>query len=319
MPTWDVTSFGESMLRLSVPAGERLEAADSLRVETAGAESNVCAALAQLGWKTAWASRVPDNPLGRRIVNSLRELGVDTSLVAHVPGERLGLNFVEFSVPPRPTEVIYDRANSSAAAMSPDQLPWPDLLNTRLLHLTGITAALSESAFACVAEARKRAAEAGVPVSFDINYRSRLWSVESARDGLLRLAQQADMLFCKLDDAQLLFGVAGDHKQIVRRLAGLFGVPMVVMTCGAHGVYGLQGDEVEHVPARKVTILDRIGAGDAMSAGVLHGWLKGNFALGLRAGTTLAALALSQHGDMVRTHPAEFEALLDMSDTMIRR
>jgi 2-dehydro-3-deoxygluconokinase len=319
MPAWDVTAFGEAMLRLSVPEGERLEAAAALRVEVAGAESNVCAALAQMGRRTAWMGALPDNPLGRRLIAELRAFGVNTEMVALRQDGRLGMMFVEYAGPPRATQVVYDRAHSVAAAMTPEMLPWDSLLDTRMLHLTGITPALSASAHACVQEARRRAAAAGVPVSFDINYRSRLWDSASAGKALHELGQGAAVLFCKETDARLLFGADGDRELIPARLSALFQAQMVVMTCGEDGVYGLEQGRLHHVPAMKVRMIDRIGAGDAMTAGVLHGLLNGDFHHGLRCGAVLAALALSQHGDMVRTHPAEVAALLQNPTAQIMR
>jgi 2-dehydro-3-deoxygluconokinase len=116
---FDVTSFGEAMLRLSVPAGTRLETARQLDMQPAGAESNVLAALARLERRCGWLSSLPDNPLGRLVTNQLRLAGVDVSAVAWSKEGRIGAYFVEFAVPPRATQVIYDRANSCVTQLRP--------------------------------------------------------------------------------------------------------------------------------------------------------------------------------------------------------
>lgn len=319
MPACDVSAFGETMLRLSVPSGERLDAARALAVEVAGAEGNVMAALARLGRRCMYVSALPDQPTGRLAANVLRETGMDISGMIWRSSGRIGLCFVEFAGPPRATQVVYDRAGSCAAALTPDDLPWARLLDARVLHVTGITAALSEALSEATLLAKQRAAAAGVAFSFDVNYRSRLWTAEQARPVVQALAHGADVLFCKEADARLLFDCQGESEAVLAELAERTGAHQVVMTVGERGVFGWRPGEVLHVPARPVTIIDRIGAGDALAAGVLDGWLEGSLARGLEMGTVLAALVLSQHGDMLRTTRAEAEALLTAGAALIQR
>src|SRR5438105_2667438 len=115
---FDVVSLGETMLRLSVPVGERLDDARALDVEVGGTESNVCVALARLGWRCGWIGRLPDHALGNAVLRSLRADGVDVSAVTRVPGERVGTYFIEYATQPRAIQVIYDRADSAAAHMT---------------------------------------------------------------------------------------------------------------------------------------------------------------------------------------------------------
>jgi 2-dehydro-3-deoxygluconokinase len=203
---FDFVSLGESMLRLSVPSGRRLDDTRLLDMELAGAESNVSVALARLGWRTGWVSRMPDHALADAILRALRSDGVDVSAVKCVPDERLGTYFIEYATAPRSTQVIYDRANSAASHMTAADIDWDYLLDTRVLHLTGITAALSENCYSLVIEAVQRARAAGVMVSFDVNYRARLWSADIAGEKLRPLIQNADILFCKGTDATALIG-----------------------------------------------------------------------------------------------------------------
>ncbi len=141
---FDLITLGETMWRLSPPGRERLENTTTLDIHVGGAESNVAATLARVGKSVAWWARLPDNPAGRQVANTLRAQGVNTSGVRWSEG-RLGTYFVEFGGTPRPTQVIYDRADSTASQMTPDDFDWDMLHGTRWLHLTGITPALRSS------------------------------------------------------------------------------------------------------------------------------------------------------------------------------
>ncbi len=319
MTTYDVTTLGESMLRLSVPAGRRLAAADALDVFVAGAESNVVSLLARLGRRTAWCGALPDNDLGRLSAEQIRAAGVDLAGVAWRPGERMGTYFVEFAVPPRATHVIYDRADSAAARLEATNVNWEVLLDTRLLHLTGITPALSPQALTLTTEIVRRAREAGRALSFDVNFRGKLWTPPQAAQALSPLIEGAELVFCSRRDAEGVFGLQGEPEAQVHALAARSGARVTIMSLGEQGALALADGQLHRAPAVPVTLLDRLGAGDALAAGVLHGWLAGDVARGLRYGTALAGLALSQYGDMVITTAAELEALLTQQNTLITR
>jgi 2-dehydro-3-deoxygluconokinase len=253
---------------------------------------------------------LPNNPLGRLAANGLRMAGVDLGGIVWDDNHRMGVYYVEFAGPPRPIQVTYDRANSCTAHLSVDHIDWSYILNTRLVHLTGITVALSTSCWSLVDEIITRAKAEGVAVSFDVNYRSKLWTAETAAATLRPMMQGVDLLFCKRADAQKLFGCTGTPEQVIQQMAEMSGARHVIVTLGEQGVLGWDGVHVLHEPAVPVQIIDRLGAGDALAAGVLHGWLAGNFAQGLRNGVVLAALALSQRGDIVVTNPQELDTLL---------
>lgn len=316
---FDVTSFGESMLRLSVPVGQRLEMCHHLDVHVAGAETNTLSALARLEHACGWVGALPRNPLGRLVQSELRRAGIDLSAAVWRERGRLGTYYVEFAVPPRAIQVVYDRAGSATTELHVDQIDWTYLLDTRLIHLTGITPALSPGCAEIVAQAVARAQEAGVVVSFDVNYRSKLWTAELAREHLLPLMQGVDLLFCSDRDARTLFGCSGSPQQVVERLVAQTSARRAVVSLGERGVIGWDGDEFTRVPARPVEIVDRIGAGDALAAGVIHGLLGGDFAGGLHTGVLMAALVLSQHGDMLVTSPAEIAALLESDGAGVSR
>jgi 2-dehydro-3-deoxygluconokinase len=317
-PRFDVTTFGETMLRLSVPAGERVQDTDTLRVHVGGAESNVASALARLGRRSAWLGSLPDTMLGQRAANELRQAGVNLDGVVWNANARMGLYVVEFAAPPRPIQVTYDRAHSAAAQMTRAQVNWEMLLDTRALHLTGITPPLSQNCLDLVQEATARAHAAHVPVSFDINYRAKLWTTEHAARVLRELIQHVTLLFCSRADAQRVFGWNGAPEELAQQLFAASHAQCVTLTLGAEGVLAYDGKNTMRASAVPTHILDRLGAGDALAAGVLHGWLNGDLAQGLRYGTMMAALALSQHGDMVMTNAQELEQLTQSENTLLR-
>jgi 2-dehydro-3-deoxygluconokinase len=307
------------MLRLSVPAGERLADAHSFAVHPGGAESNVCAALASLGRRCGWLSRLPDNPLGEMVLRRLRAARIDLSAVVLAPGGRVGTYYAEFAAAPRPVQVVYDRAHSAMTEVTREDVDWSYLLDARVLHLTGITPALGGACRALVGEAVTRAKQAGVLVSFDVNYRSRLWPPQEAAGALRDLFAGVDLLICGQDDARELFELGGDERQLLAGLRPLTPARQIVLTRGESGACALDGDRFLSVPALTAQTIDRFGAGDAFAAGVIDGWLDGSLAEGLRRGTALAALALSQAGDMVVTSREEMNAVLKGSSRAVLR
>jgi 2-dehydro-3-deoxygluconokinase len=315
---FDVTTLGEMLLRLSVPSGERLENAHQLNMQPAGAEANVITLLARLERKTSWTGALPNNPLGRVAVNALRVAGVDTNRVIWNETGRMGTYYVEFGEPPRGIQVTYDRAHSCATKLNPNEIDWDSLLNTRLLHLTGITPALSSSCREMITQAIGRAKERNIPISFDVNYRQKLWSEVEARETLLPLIRTVEILFCSQADAKRLFNCTGTIQEIARRMLELTQARYVTVTFGEQGALLWNGQEWQQEPSRATHIVDRLGAGDALAAGVIHGWLDGDLSAGLRYGVALAALALSQYGDMVITNKSELLTLSQGSSSLTR-
>lgn len=307
------------MLRLSVPTGQRLDNTRALDVEIGGAESNVCVALSRLGRHCGWVSRLPDQALGNSVLRVLKSDGVDVTAVKRVPGERVGTYFIEYASQPRSIQVIYDRANSAASHLSVDDIDWDYLLDTRVLHLTGITAALSDSCYEVVAQAIKRARAAGVTVSFDVNYRGKLWDAPTAGRKLRPFIAEADLLFCKGADAALLFNCQGEPQVLMEKVKALTPAKALVCTFGEQGAALLQNEELSKEPAIPVQIVDRIGSGDAFAAGVLDGWLDSDLRDGLRRGVALAAIALSQFGDRVLSSRAELQSVMSQQKHDVAR
>jgi 2-dehydro-3-deoxygluconokinase len=203
--------------------------------------------------------------------------------------------------------------------MTVDDIDWEYLLNTRILHLTGITAALSASCYAVVAEAIRRARAAGVLVSFDVNYRAKLWDAATAGAQLRPLIAEADVLFCKSSDATLLFGCNGGAEGVLGGLRELTRATALYTTFGADGAAMLHNGHITRRPAVPVQIVDRVGSGDAFAAGVLDGILDNDPVLGLERGVALAAIALTQFGDRVLSSRTELEAVMRQGSTDIAR
>lgn len=316
---FEVTSFGEVLLRLSVGVGGRLETAASLDVHVAGAEANVAAALAGLGRRVAWGGGLPAGRLADRVLRHLRGAGIATDCVVMLPGTRLGTYYVELAAPPRRTDVIYDRAGSAASRVAVEDVPWEVLLDTDVLHLTGITPALGAGPAAVVTAAIQRARAAGVRVSFDVNFRSKLWTPEAAARTLTPLLVDVDLLICGEADAAAVFGLAGEPRGVLSGLATLAPNAAVVLTRGDSGAMALDGGHGLTAPGVPVQVVDGLGAGDAFAAGVIDGWLSGSLEHGLRQGVTLASMALASAGDALVVTRAELDTLLANSGRRVSR
>jgi 2-dehydro-3-deoxygluconokinase len=299
------------MLRLSPPGRARVEQTEQFDVRIAGAESNVAVACARLGLRTRWLSRLPDDGRGRRVVRSLAAHGVDVSSVIwdDAPDARLGVFYVEWGVAPRPVvSVIYDRAGSAASRLTPTDLPDAVIAPCRHLHVTGITPALSPSCAEAVAHAVRTAKRLGKTVSFDVNYRTRLWPADEAARVLGALAEGVDVLITSSEDAARLWGIEDD---VTGRLRDRFGARNVAVTLPEGGAIMDDGyTAAEILPVRVAEIVDRLGAGDAFAAGLLTGFLeRGDLVHGGNLGMAMAALKLTTPGDEFFGTRAEVEAL----------
>jgi 2-dehydro-3-deoxygluconokinase len=309
-----VVTAGEAMLRLAPPQFGRIEAADSLELQVAGSESNVAMALASLGFRARWLSRLPDSPLGRRVAAELASAGVDLQGVRWVPDARLGLFFVEFGQPPRPSRVWYDRAESAAAALTPDDVDDALFDDASYAVVSGITSALAPAAHAFALRFVDAARSAGATICVDLNYRERLWTAAQARGPLAQLASAADIVICGARDARRLFDIDGTGAAALEALRAAC-APMarlLVITRSTEGAVALTRDgSILEQPAIPAVVVDRIGAGDAFLAGLIWGLERGGEASALKAAAAAAALKCTIAGDRLRTSEAELRELLD--------
>lgn len=307
--THDLVTLGEAMLRLWVLAGERLEDAPAYKVGVAGSEANVAMAAARAGLSVAWLSRLPESALGRRAAREIAAHGVDVSHVVWDESRRMGVYFVELSVPPRPVSVVYDRAGSAAAALTPDDVAWTVVESARAVHLTGITPALSSEARLTTMETARRAREAGAAVIIDVNYRSRLWPPTEAAAVIGDLCRIASTVIVTTEDAQDLFDISGPAPEVAAALRQTMGVDAVIVTHGARGAAWDTADDVGAAPGHPAEVIDRIGAGDAFAAGVIVGLLDGDIAAGVKRGLAMAALKLGIRGDQFVASQEEIDTV----------
>lgn len=319
---FDLVALGEVMLRLSAPPPERLEQAVALNVQIGGSEANVAAACARLGLRTALISALPaSHPWADRAVRELGGHGVDCTGVVRPDGARMGLYFLEYAPAPRPVRILYDRRDSAASRLTSGDIDWTLLQGARLLHLSGITPALGENLRVVIRRAVQEANRVDVPISFDVNYRSRLWAPKEARDFLVEVLPSARYLFVGADDAETVFELRGAPVDVLGGLRGLAPAATIALTLGEAGCAALDGTTV-WTPRRRyaVTVVDRVGAGDAFAAGFLWAMLAGRGPqAAVDAGTALAALKCTIWGDIALVSRAELEELMASDNTEIRR
>jgi 2-dehydro-3-deoxygluconokinase len=296
----EVVALGEVMLRLSVAGSVTLEDAAAFEVFVGGAEANVSVALARLGRRVELVTRVGGGPHGRRVVAHLRRHGVGTDRVVVDEDRRTGLYFTESGEAPRGVSVVYDRADSAATRLSPDDIVAGSLDGVAVALVSGITAALGGSCRATVDRFVAEAAAAGAAVVFDVNHRERLWDAATAREVVTPLCRAAHVVVCTAEDAGHVLGVGGSATERASALAERFG-GAVVVTDGASGVAwsGVTdgGTTTGWSPSVPTGTVDRIGAGDAFCAGVVDGVLDGDVVAGVRRGQVMASLKRTVGGD----------------------
>lgn len=320
-------TFGEAMIRLTPPGSLRLEQAHVLELWVAGAELNVAVGLARLGGSVSWVSRLPENPLGRKVVGLARANRVETGGVRFAVGGRVGIFFVEVGQPPRPSAAIYDRAESAFAGLDPGEFDWPVLLaGARAFHTSGITPALSPNCAQATAEALAAARALGCHTSYDLNFRRLLTTPAQARARLEALAPWVDTVIASSGEAAAVFGLEGEPPEIAERLREQLGVGRVVVSGRIDGRDGTQtrrsaaaGETLDVVDSPEFRTVDPLGGGDAFTAGFLHGLLHDSPRRGLELGGATAALKQSIPGDFAVINPDEVEHLLNGGDTRTQR
>lgn len=291
-----VITFGEIMLRLSPPGYERFAQASSFDVNYGGAEANVAASLAQFGNDSAFVSKIPENALGNAAIATLKSLGVNCQYIVR-GGNRLGIYFLENGASIRPSSVVYDRAESAITQAKAEEFNFDEIFDgADLFHVSGITPVLSQDAANLTLTALKKAKEHGVTVSFDLNYRAKLWTdhVAEKQQMLSDMMAYVDICFGNARDAAKCLGytengidfINGDYSICVdephmTNVMKHYGFTHLITTlrnsvsasdngwsgavCTASGLY--------HGRTYDLHIVDRVGGGDAFAAGVLHGIL----------------------------------------------
>ena len=334
-----IVFFGELLMRLSPPPNELPLQSPCFNVHFGGAEANVAASLAILGHRSVMVSALPDNMLGRACAGELRKHGVDTDSVRHAEG-RMGVYYLAPGAMHRPSEVLYDRADSVFARTPADAYDWPRLLaGAQWLHLSGINLALSETTANAALAAVRAARDAGMSISFDCNYRSKLWGARAWQaPALLReIVSEADLLFGNDRDIALMLGIActqadaGDRFRAAAdasfeawpRLRRIAATERLHRNVDDQDIFGLMATRDRTLTTTTHTlahVVDRIGGGDAFAAGLLHGMFRGmsdeamlDFAM------TAACLKHSIPGDVNLLREADMLAFMAQSGFEVKR
>ncbi len=305
---YDVVTFGEAMIRLSPPHFQRLEQATRLDLYVGGAELNVAVGATRFGMKSAWISKLPKNGLGYLVRNRAQEFGVDCSHIVWSDQGRAGIYFVEFGASPRASSVLYDRANSAISMVRPGEIDWAKVFNgAKHFHVSGITPALSASASDVTAEALKAAKRAGLTVSYDLNYRKKLWSPADAKRIQEPIMTDVDILITTEEDIDVVFGIKEkNYEAVAEKLAQAFKFKVVAITLREDlsvwrnhwTAIAYQDGKILRDRKYEVEIVDRVGAGDSFTAGFLYGWIKErDVEKGVRYGNAFAALKHTVPGD----------------------
>ncbi len=324
-----IVSFGEMLIRLATGSQSLFMQEGRFDASACGAEANVAVALAGLGHDSGMITVLPKNPLGAATRAELRKFGVSVEGIAEGAG-RMGLYFLEAGAMARPSQILYDRAHSAFANLTPEMFDWPRLLQgADWLFVGGITAALGDGPLAALRESMVQARAQGVKIAFDCNFRPSLWAgrEEQAAGIFYKLSCQADLLFAGRRAIAMMTGRSFDNFDPVSgfreacdvmfadasHLSHVAATRREVIASDHHRLTALISDRGECAvteTAELRNIVDRIGTGDAFAAGVLHGVIRemtlddcANFAL------SAAQWSHSVRGDFLRANLADIESI----------
>jgi 2-dehydro-3-deoxygluconokinase len=331
-----VLTFGEIMLRLSTTGFERFSQARQFDVKFGGGEANVAVSLANYGIPVEFVTRLPENDIGHACLMELKRYGVGVDHVSF-GGERLGIYFLETGAVARASQVIYDRAYSSMAALQPGMIEWKKVFEgVNWFHWTGITPALSEGTAQACLEAVQMANKLGLTVSTDLNYRKNLWKYgKTASQVMPDLVAGCDLILGNEEDAEKVFGIrpemvdstlkhpeAGAYESVCRQLMSRFPkARKVVITLrgsisASHNSWSgvlWDGKSLLRAPEYDIThIVDRVGGGDSFMAGLIYGLLAwpGNDQKSLNFAAAASCLKHTIPGDFNLVSVEEVERLM---------
>jgi len=316
-------TFGELMLRLSPPGQERLFQSPQLRTGFGGCEANVAVGLAHLGVRADYITRLPDSAIGQAALHALQAEGVGTGWIALAAGsERLGIYFVEPGADIRSSRVVYDRAGSAFAAITPATVDWAKALHgAGWFHGSGITPALGEGPRAALTAAIVAARSSRVRISMDLNFRPALWQGRDPRGVIEPLVQGTDLLIGNRDAVRAMLGVEAPDDSLAQRLAERYGCRRVALTrrevlsASEHGwsaaLYDASSGGVWQSRRYQVHVVDRVGGGDSFAAALIAALAADRDpADAVQFAAAAGALKLTIPGDWNRATPEEIEQLV---------
>lgn len=330
-----IVTFGEIMLRLSTPGYQRFVQSQRFDASYGGGEANVSVALAGFGMESTFVTRLPKHEIGESALQAVRRFGVHTDCIVR-GGDRLGIYFLETGASQRPSKVIYDRANSSISQISPGMIDWENVFAEKdWFHWTGITPALGEGPAKSLEQACIAAKKAGVTVSCDLNFRSKLWTEKQAQEVMVPLMEFVDVCIANEEDAQRSLGFSAGKTNVeeanlddeayinlAKSLKKEFGFDTVAITlresysASKNGWSALLHDNKEcRVPQRSarydITIVDRVGGGDSFASGLIYGLLtKSNTKDALEFAVAASCLKHTIPGDFNLVRAEEVEKLI---------
>ncbi len=349
----DLVALGECMLRLSPPPHQRIEFSPTLEVHVGGGEYNVAYALARLGLRTGWVGGLNTSPMGAIIANHARSAGIDLThaVTRKYDGigakNRIGLNFTEVGHGQRSAVTLYDRGHSATASIEPHEVDWDHLFRgrgVRWLHTGGIYAALTKETRATVAAAVKAAHKAGTIVSYDLNFRSKLWTSEEAIETTKPLVPYIDCLIGNEEDFEAVLGYpvlgvdiestadldTGAFKAMVKKVVAdypnikvvgttLRGVKTALINDWS-AILWHDGTFYDGPDLPKLEICDRVGGGDGFASGFAYGFLTGRDPQAcVNLGVAHGALIMSTVGDTSQLTLAELEHVAKGGSARIKR
>lgn len=324
---YDVVTFGEAMLRLTPPNFQRLEQTESFDARAGGGEFNVAVGVRRLGLTSAWVSALPNQPLGWLVRNKAREQGVVTEHIVWHDNERLGLYFLEQGSSPRPSSVMYDRTDSAISNLQPGEVDWDAAFeSSKVFHVSGITPALSANCAECTMEALQVAKKHGLFVSYDLNYRKRLWTLEEAAQCQEPMMEYVDLLITTEDDANDVFGHSGEPPAVAEELRDRFALTACAITVRRIDTVWTGGwtaiivaDKLYEDITYDLENVDRVGGGDSFTAGCLYGWLTtGDWEQALKWGNAHSAIKHSIPGDYNWATREEVERVMKAAQDKLR-
>lgn len=330
-----IVTFGEIMLRLSTPGFQRFTQAVQFDATYGGGEANVAVSLAQFGLKSWFVTRLPEHEIGESAVQELRKYGVDTSRIER-SGERVGIYFLETGASQRPSKVIYDRSHSAISTLEENTFDWDEIFEGKdWFHWTGITPAISKACAREIEKACKAANKAGVTVSCDLNFRSKLWTESEAQAVMIPLMEYVDVCISNEEDSQRSLGftagttnVEGAHldesgyRDLAKKLKQEFDFRTVAITLresfsaskNGWSAMILNDDDCRdgyRSTRYEIDIVDRVGGGDSFAAGLIYGLLtKESGEEGLEYAVAASCLKQTIPGDLNITQRDDVEKLL---------
>ncbi len=348
----DLLTLGECMIRLSPPGHQRIELTPVFEAYAGGGEYNVAYALARYGLRAGWVSRLSTSPLGAFVRNHAKASGMDVSEVIWVPhdgvgrSDRIGLNFTEVGIGVRPSVTLYDRGHTAISRIKPGEVDWKRIFakrKVRWFHTGGIFTALSETCAQVALEATRAAHGAGTVVSYDLNFRSKLWSSAQAIEATAKLLPFIDVLIGNEEDFQKVLGLkvkgtderlaslpVEGYKQMVKEVAALHPAVSVVGTTLREVTSGLMnnwsailyadGAFYESRKYQNLEIEDRVGGGDGFCSGMIYGFLQGESPQEcVELGAAHGALLQSTRGDTSMVTMDEVKHVMAGGSARIKR